>query len=59
MHNSTVLPPAVQTPREEGLEAVRIRAEGATSKARRPLDKGDVYKLPNNRTYAGEAAHKG
>ncbi|MGK7865591.1 recombinase family protein [Falsiroseomonas sp. E2-1-a4] len=26
---------------------------------RRPLDKGDVYKLLNNRTYVGEAAHKG
>ena len=25
----------------------------------RPLDKGDVYKLLNNRTYVGEVAHKG
>ena len=27
--------------------------------AGRPLDKGDIYKLLNNRTYVGEAAHKG
>ncbi|GGJ40449.1 recombinase family protein [Neoroseomonas lacus] len=43
-----------------GIETVaRLRAEGATSKTGRPLDKGDVYKLLNNRTYVGEAAHKG
>lgn len=43
-----------------GVETVaRLRAEGATSKTGRPLDKGDVYKLLNNRTYVGEAAHKG
>ena len=43
-----------------GIETVaRLRAEGATSKAGRPLDRGDVYKLLNNRTYVGEAAHKG
>ncbi|GGJ45082.1 recombinase family protein [Neoroseomonas lacus] len=43
-----------------GIETVnRLRAEGATSKAGRPLDKGDVYKLLSNRTYVGEAAHKG
>ncbi|TCI00728.1 recombinase family protein [Roseococcus sp. SYP-B2431] len=43
-----------------GIETVaRLRAERATSKAGRPLDKGDVYKLLNNRTYVGEAAHKG
>ena len=43
-----------------GIETVnRLRAEGATSKSGRPLDKGDVYKLLNNRTYVGEAAHKG
>ena len=43
-----------------GIETVAcLRAEGATSKAGRPLDKGDVYKLLNNRTYVGEAAHKG
>ncbi|MEI6160912.1 MAG: recombinase family protein, partial [Roseococcus sp.] len=43
-----------------GMETVkRLREEGATSKAGRPLDKGDVYKLLNNRTHVGEAAHKG
>jgi hypothetical protein len=43
-----------------GIETVnRLRAEGVTSKAGRPLDKGDVYKLLNDRTYVGEAAHKG
>ncbi len=43
-----------------GVETVaRLRGEGATSKAGRPLDKGDVYKLLNNRTYVGEVAHKG
>ncbi|WP_431266884.1 recombinase family protein [Dankookia sp. P2] len=43
-----------------GAETVRrLRAEGATSKSGRPLDKGDVYKLLNNRTYIGAAAHRG
>jgi len=43
-----------------GMETVaRLREEGSTSKVGRPLDKGDVYKLLNNRTYVGEAAHKG
>ena len=43
-----------------GVETVRrLRAEGVTSKSGRPLDKGDVYKLLNNRTYVGEVAHKG
>lgn len=43
-----------------GVETVKqLRAEGTTSKSGRPLDKGDVYKLLNNRTYVGEAAHKG
>ncbi len=43
-----------------GIETVRrLQGEGATSKTGRPLDKGDVYKLLNNRTYVGEAAHKG
>ena len=38
-----------------GVEAVRrLQGEGATSKTGRPLDKGDVYKLLNNRTYVGE-----
>jgi hypothetical protein len=39
--------------------AKRLYAEGTTSKTGRPLDKGDVYKLLNNQTYVGEAAHKG
>ncbi len=43
-----------------GVETVRrLRAEGLTSKSGRPLNKGDVYKLLNNRTYVGEVAHKG
>ena len=37
----------------------RLWAEGITSKSGRPLNKGDVYKLLNNRTYVGEVAHKG
>ncbi len=43
-----------------GVETVRrLRNEGVAAKSGRPLDKGDVYKLLNNRTYAGEVAHKG
>ncbi len=43
-----------------GVEAVRrLREEDVTAKSGRALDKGDVYKLLNNRTYAGEVAHKG
>ena len=43
-----------------GVETVRrLRDEGVTSKSGRPLNKGDVYKLLNNRTYVGEVAHKG
>ena len=43
-----------------GVETVRrLQDEGVTSKSGRPLDKGDVYKLLNNRTYVGEVAHKG
>jgi hypothetical protein len=43
-----------------GVETVRrLRAEGVAAKSGRPLDKGDVYKLLHNRTYAGEVAHKG
>jgi DNA invertase Pin-like site-specific DNA recombinase len=37
----------------------QLQAEAATSKSGRPLNKGDVYKLLNNRTYVGEAPHKG
>jgi DNA invertase Pin-like site-specific DNA recombinase len=39
--------------------ARQLQAEGRTSKTGRLLNKGDVYKLLNNRTYVGEAAHKG
>ena len=45
---------------ESGVETVRrLRAEGATGKTGRLLEKGDLYKLLNNRTYRGEAVHKG
>ena len=36
-----------------------LRQGGVTTKRGKPIDKGDVYKLLNNRTYVGEAAHKG
>jgi len=36
-----------------------LRAEGVTTKQGRAINKGDIYKLLNNRTYVGEAAHKG
>ena len=43
-----------------GVETVRrLQAEGVTSKTGRPLDKGDVYKILNLRTYIGEVTHKG
>jgi DNA invertase Pin-like site-specific DNA recombinase len=43
-----------------GVETVRrLREDSVTAKSGRPLDKGDVYKLVHNRTYVGEAAHKG
>ena len=43
-----------------GVETVRrLRDEGVAAKSGRPLNKGDVYKLLNNRTYVGEVAHKG
>ncbi len=43
-----------------GVETVRrLQAEGIASKSGRPLDKGDVYKLLNLRTYIGEVSHKG
>src|SRR4029453_11948028 len=43
-----------------GAEQVgRLRAEGVVGKSGRLLEKGDVYKLLNNRTYRGEAMHKG
>ncbi|WP_426954121.1 recombinase family protein [Muricoccus radiodurans] len=43
-----------------GLETARVlQTEGRTSKAGRPLDRGDVYKILHNRTYVGEVEHKG
>ncbi len=43
-----------------GVETVRqLQTERVTAKSGRPLDKGDVYKLLNNRTYIGEVTHKG
>ena len=39
--------------------ARRLRAEGVTSRSGRLLDKGDIYKLLNLRTYIGEVSHKG
>jgi len=34
-------------------------AEGVRNKRGRPIDKGFIYKLLNNRVYVGEAVHKG
>jgi DNA invertase Pin-like site-specific DNA recombinase len=43
-----------------GIETVRrCRAEGITTKSGRLIDKGDVYKILNLRTYVGEVAHRG
>ena len=36
-----------------------LRAEGVTTKRGKPINKGDIYKLLNNRTYVGEVVHKG
>ena len=36
-----------------------LRAEGLVTKTGRPFDKGAVYKLLVNRTFLGEAVHKG
>jgi len=36
-----------------------LRAEGVTTKSGRPINKGHIYKLLNNRTYRGEVQHKG
>ncbi|WP_241671619.1 recombinase family protein, partial [Dankookia rubra] len=38
--------------------ARRLQAEGVASRSGRLLDKGDVYKLLNLRTYIGEVSHK-
>jgi DNA invertase Pin-like site-specific DNA recombinase len=43
-----------------GVEVVRrLHVEGVTAKSGRLLDKGDVYKILNLRTYIGEVTHKG
>jgi site-specific DNA recombinase len=36
-----------------------LAAEGVTTKRGKPIDKGFLYKLLNNRVYVGEAVHKG
>jgi site-specific DNA recombinase len=36
-----------------------LAAEGVTTKRGKPFDKGDFYKLLNNRVYVGDAVHKG
>ena len=42
-----------------GVETVRcLQAEGITAKSGKLLDKGDVYKALNLRTYIGEVTHK-
>jgi DNA invertase Pin-like site-specific DNA recombinase len=45
---------------DSGVETVRrLQADGIASKSGRLLNKGDVYKVLNLRTYIGEVAHKG
>ena len=39
--------------------ARELTAEGFVNKYGKPLDKGCIYKLLNNRVYIGEAVHKG
>jgi site-specific DNA recombinase len=36
-----------------------LNAEGVTSRSGKPMDKGMLYKMLNNRVYVGEAVHKG
>ncbi|MCW5717062.1 MAG: recombinase family protein [Bauldia sp.] len=36
-----------------------LRAEGVVNRYGKPLDKGGLYKLLNNRIYIGDAVHKG
>jgi DNA invertase Pin-like site-specific DNA recombinase len=36
-----------------------LRSEGAVTKRGKPINKADIYKLLNNRTYVGEVVHKG
>jgi hypothetical protein len=42
-----------------GVETARRLGTRASPQERAAADKGDVYKLLHNRTYAGEVAHKG
>ena len=45
---------------QSGTELAKVlQRENRTSKTGRLLNKADVYRLLNNRTYVGEAAHKG
>jgi DNA invertase Pin-like site-specific DNA recombinase len=45
---------------ESGTKLVqKLRAEGATTKRGRAFTKSDVYRVLSNRTYLGEAMHKG
>ncbi|BCH23562.1 recombinase family protein [Mesorhizobium sp. L-8-3] len=39
--------------------ARQLNAEGVTGRSGKPIDKGMLYKLLNNRVYIGEAVHKG
>ena len=41
------------------LVARALNAEGVTTRRGKPIDKGFLYKLLNNRVYIGEAVHKG
>ncbi len=36
-----------------------LRAEGATTKRGKPLNKNDIYRILTNRVFLGEAVHKG
>ena len=38
---------------------VALRSEGMRTKGGRPVDKGYLYRILNNRVYLGEAVHKG
>jgi hypothetical protein len=38
---------------------VALRSEGMTTKGGKPVDKGYIYRILNNRIYLGEAVHKG
>jgi site-specific DNA recombinase len=41
------------------LVAQALNAEGVTTRRGKPIDKGFLYKLLNNRVYIGDAVHKG